>query len=65
MSIGSIQEGEEWIARLQKEADEITADIVTHMNTLTQSGINALRYHQEQTIRAIEEIQLEMMMYEE
>lgn len=58
-NIGEIQEGAEWIARLQEEANAIALDIANHRHTLTPYGLNALEYSLEKTIEAIAGIRVD------
>ena len=64
-NIGEIQEAEEWIAKLQHEAEEIAFDIATHRETLTLSGLNALEYSLQRTIETIAGIRIDMMIDED
>lgn len=63
--LGSLQEGEEWIARLENEQAMIEVDIFNSQDTLSSVGMGALVFTLENTKRAIEEIKLEMMMLNE
>ena len=63
MSIESIQEGEEWIARLQAEADSLLLDIVAAENILSTAGVNVLRYAYMQTENTINSIKMEIMYF--
>ena len=56
MSIASIQEGEEWIARLRKELDALTADLYQYRETLSVYTIANLEY----AIDYIAEISIEI-----
>lgn len=58
-NIGEIQEGEEWIARLQQEANGIALDIANHRHTLSPYGLNALEYSLQKTIEAIAGIRVD------
>lgn len=64
-NIGEIQEAEEWIARLQHEAEEIALDISNYRKTLTSSGLNALEYSLQRTIETIAGIRIDMMLDED
>lgn len=63
--LGSLQEGEEWIARLENEQSLLEVDIFNSQDTLSSVGMGALVFTLEKTLRAIEEIKLEMMMLNE
>ena len=63
MSMESIQEGEEWIARLQSEADSLLLDIVAAENILSSAGISVLRYAYMQTESTINSIKMEIMYF--
>ena len=63
MSIESIQEGEEWIARLQAEADSLLLDIVAAENILSTAGVNALKYAYMQTESTINSIKIEILYF--
>jgi hypothetical protein len=63
MNMESIQEGEEWIARLQSEADNLLLDIVAAENILSTDGINVLRYAYMQTENTINSIKMEIMYF--
>lgn len=63
--LGSLQEGEEWIARLEKEQSLLEVDIFNSQDTLSSVGMGALVFTLERTQKAIEEIKLEMMMINE
>lgn len=58
-NIGEIQEHEEWIARLQQEANGIALDIANHRHTLTTYGLNALEYSLQRTIETIAGIRMD------
>lgn len=61
MSIESIQEGEEWISRLEQEADRIRLDIVVGESVISPVGIGILRYNLQKTEGYIESIRFEMI----
>lgn len=63
--LGGLQEGEEWIARLEREQAMIELDIFNSQDTLSSVGMGALVFTLDKTKRAIEEIKLEMMMLNE
>jgi hypothetical protein len=63
MNMESIQEGEEWIARLQSEADSLLLDIVAAENILSPAGVNVLRYAYMQTENTINSIKMEIMYF--
>ena len=60
MSIASIDEGNEWIARLEREADILRSDIVAAQGVLSDIGIGSLEYSLAKTEQYIEEITLEI-----
>jgi hypothetical protein len=60
MSIASIDEGNEWIARLENEADILRNDIVAAQGVLSDVGIGSLEYALAKTEQYIEEIALEI-----
>lgn len=62
-SIGSYQEGEEWIARLESDAIILERDVVASYGVLSEIGTNSLQYSLERTKETIEEIKLEMMLF--
>jgi hypothetical protein len=66
MSIASYDEGNEWIAKLEAEAMALTIDIMAleQKDLVSDYGLNALRFALQQTHNAIEEIGLELMMFE-
>lgn len=60
--IASLQEGEEWISRLEKEKMQLEADLLAAEGTLSGVGIMMLAFGLAKTEEAIEQIKLEMMM---
>ena len=63
--IASLQEGEEWIARLTKEAEILANDIIIAQNYLSDIGIASIAFSLGKTEEAIEQIKLEMMLLDE
>lgn len=63
MNLASIQEGEEWIAKLQSDADNLLLDIVAAEDILSTTGINVLRHAYMQTENAINSIKMEIMYF--
>lgn len=63
MNLASIQEGEEWIAKLQSDADNLLLDIVAAEDVLSTTGINVLRHAYMQTENAINSIKMEIMYF--
>lgn len=63
MNLASIQEGEEWIARLQRDADNLLVDIVAAEEVLSVTGVNVLRHAYMQTQNAINSIKMEIMYF--
>jgi hypothetical protein len=61
MTLASIQEGEEWISRLEQEADKLRLDIVAATPVLSSVGVGALEYHLQKTEEAIESIRFEII----
>ena len=66
MSIASYDEGNEWLAKLEAEAMALTIDIMEleQNDGISNYGLNALRFYLQQTHNAMEEIRLELMMFE-
>jgi hypothetical protein len=60
MSIESIQEGEEWIARLRKELDALTADLFQHRESLSVYTIANIEYAIDKIANYIAEISIEI-----
>jgi len=58
--LGSMQEGEEWIARLEADKIKLLADI--QMGNVSDVGMSMLHYGLEKTEEAIEQIKLEMIL---
>lgn len=63
MNIASMQEGEEWISRLQEDADNLLLDIGNVGNLLSETGLGALRYSYMKTENAINSIKMEIMYF--
>jgi hypothetical protein len=61
ITLASIQEGEEWISRLEQEADKIRIDIVAGESVISPVGIGILQYHLQKTQESIESIRFEMI----
>jgi hypothetical protein len=61
ITLASIQEGEEWISRLEQEADKIRLDIVLGESVISPIGIGILQYHLQKTEAYIESIRFEMI----
>jgi hypothetical protein len=62
MSIASIQEGEEWIARLRKELDALTYDLRRYRETLSVYTIANIEYAIDKIANYIAEISIEIGM---
>lgn len=60
--LGSLQEGYEWIARLEKEQSLLEMDLLAANESISEMGIGAIAFSLEKTKEAIEQIKLEMMM---
>lgn len=58
--IASLQEGEEWVARLEGDKLKLLADI--QMGNVSDVGMAMLQYGLERTEEAIEQVKLEMML---
>jgi len=58
--IASLQEGEEWVARLEGDKLRLLADI--QMSNVSDVGMAMLQYGLERTEEAIEQVKLEMML---
>ena len=58
--ISEIQEGEEWIARLEREADILRSDIIAAEGVLSDVGIGSLEYSLAKTEEFIEQITFEI-----
>jgi len=63
--LASLQEGEEWIARLELEQAMLEVDIILNKDALSVIGLASLEFSLDKTIKAIEQIKLEMMMLDE
>ena len=63
--IASLQEGEEWIARLTNEAEILANDIIIAQNYLSDIGIASIAFSLGKTEEAIEQIKLEMMLLDD
>ena len=60
MSIASIQEGEEWIARLRKELDALTADLYQYRETLSVYTIANIEHAIDKIANYIAELTIEI-----
>ena len=60
MGIESIQEGEEWIARLRKELDALTADLFQYREVLSVYTIANIEYAIDKIANYIAEISIEI-----
>jgi hypothetical protein len=60
LGIESIQEGEEWIARLRDELDSLTYDLVNFSDVLNEHTVNNIRYAIDQIANYIAEISIEI-----
>ena len=58
--ISEIQEGEEWIDRLEREADILRSDIIAAEGVLSDVGIGSLEYSLAKTEEFIEQITFEI-----
>lgn len=63
--LAGIQEGEEWLAKLNAELSALTNDLETFRDSLSQYTINGIEYCIQQTMEAMTLISLEMQMLEE
>ena len=63
MNIASMQEGEEWISRLQQDADNLLFDISNVGHLISDTGLTALRYSYMKTENAINSIKMEIMYF--
>ena len=63
--LASLQEGEEWIARLESEQAYLEMDMLAANNVLSSVGLAAIAFTLSKTKEAIEQIKLEMMMLDE
>ena len=63
MNIASIQQGEEWISRLQQDADNLLLDISNVGHLISDTGLTALRYSYMKTENAINSIKMEIMYF--
>jgi hypothetical protein len=63
MNIASMQEGEEWISRLQQDADNLLLDISNVGHLISDTGLTALRYSYMKTENAINSIKMEIMYF--
>lgn len=63
MTISEIDEGNEWIAKLEAEAMALTIDIMQLEDTkqISHHGITALRFALQRTLETIEELKLEVL----
>ena len=60
--LGGMQEGEEWIARLESDRLILQRDIVAAQGVISEIGLSSLHYSFERTDETIEQIKLEMML---
>jgi len=58
--IASLQEGEEWIARLEQDKIKMVADL--QLADLSDVGIAMIQFGISKTNEAIEQVKLEMML---
>ena len=63
--LASLQEGEEWIARLESEQSLLEMDVLAANENISEIGIASLLFSLQKTKEAIEQIKLEMMMLDE
>lgn len=61
--LASLQEGEEWIAKLEQDQAKFELDIISHQESLSDVSLAMLQFGLAKTIEAIEQIKLEMMMF--
>lgn len=62
--ISSLQEGQEWVAKLETELHILLGDLIKAEEVLSEVSLAALKYTIIKTNEAIEQIKLEMMLYE-
>lgn len=62
--ISSLQEGQEWVTRLETELHILLGDLIKAEGLLSEVSVAALKYTIVKTNEAIEQIKLEMMLYE-
>jgi hypothetical protein len=60
MSIASVQEGHEWIARLREELDSLTLDLLQHKSVLNEYTIMNIEYAIDRIANIIAEIHIEV-----
>ncbi len=60
MSIASVDEGNQWIARLEREAEILRNDIAAAQGVISDIGIGSLEYSLARTEDAIEQITFEI-----
>jgi hypothetical protein len=63
--LASLQEGEEWVSRLQLEQAMLEVDIILNKDGLSAIGLASLEFSLDKTVKAIEQIKLEMLMLDE
>ena len=63
--LASLQEGEEWIARLESEQSLLEMDVLAANENISEIGVASLLFSLQKTKEAIEQIKLEMMMLDE
>ena len=63
--LNSLQEGQEWVDMLERELVELINDLMNCKDMLSDTGIAAISYTISKTEEAIEQLQIEMKMFDE
>lgn len=61
----SLQEGREWVERLENELVALLNDLMTFQEGLSETGVAALKYTIAKTEEAIQRLEIEMKMFDE
>ena len=61
----SLQEGQEWVDMLERELLELVNDLMNFQDGLSETGVAALKYTITKTEEAIQQIEIEMKMFDE
>lgn len=65
MELASIQEGEEWIAKLRNELDALTYDLINFSDVLNEHTVANIEYAIGKIANYIAEITIEISFMEE
>ena len=61
----SLQEGRDWVEQLENELVALLNDLMTFQEGLSETGVAALKYTIAKTEEAIQQLEIEMKMFNE